>query len=111
MALLNFTVPTDEKVLLASANSSVQLTPKEKFDLYVKKATNNSPKRIKKYHFKAIEHGTMIFLFSGHGKELGSYSNDLRGQRKCREFAFEHYMTAEDRKIVVGGYTYDFIGE
>lgn len=110
-SLLNFSIPTDEEVLLASANSSVMLTPKEKFDLHAKTITHGSPKRIKKYNFKAIEHGTMIFLFNGLGKELGRYTNNFHGKRECRAFAFDHYMQSEDRKIVVGGYTYDFVGE
>lgn len=105
-----FKIPTDNAVLLASANSSVILTPKQKFDKYIKKKLG-SPKRNRKYHFKAVEHGNLVFLFDGLGRELKEFSNDFKGNRECRSFAFDTYMQAKDRLTAVGGYIFDFIGE
>lgn len=105
-----FKIPNDNAVLLASANSSVILTPKQKFDKYIKRILG-SPKRNRKYHFKAVEHGNLVFLFNGLGEELGNFSNDLNGNRKCRNVAFETYNNNRQNEHIIGGYMFDFVGE
>lgn len=113
MKVFSFKNLTQEEfdLLNSLTNSPIKLTPKEKFDNYVRRVTHGNPKRIKKYHFKAIvcceKHG--IVLFNGRGEELRSFGKSFEEQRACRSFAFESYMQAEDRNVIVGGYHFDFV--
>jgi hypothetical protein len=106
-----FTKLTPEQLntLLQTQNSArVYLSPKEKFDKLVKEISKKTKRRIRFFHFKAIEHCGKIYLFTGLGIEVAQFENDFHGKRLARVFAVEMFTNAPIEKRG-GGYTFDFL--
>lgn len=100
--------PEQLAALAKSRNNAVFMSPNEKFNYIKRQHEKKFRTKIRKFHFKAIEHGADIFLFNGIGKELGKFSNDIGGKRECRIFAlYEIFLKTPEEKRQ-GGYKFDF---
>ncbi len=106
MPILSFTQLSPEEVkqfdLLKQENQRVFLSPKEKFDLIVKKHTNGSPKQIKRFHFFTVESGNEMILFDGLGRVIGNFENSVKGERKARLEALQMFLDAPVEKRLGG---------
>lgn len=87
----------------------VELSPRQKF-LNLVRESDGKKNKIKKWHFKAVEHGIKIYLFNGLGEEIAVLENNRSGKVSCRVIAVEMFKKAEfSKENINGGYKFDFI--
>lgn len=100
----------DQIDLLKKKNAEKEeLSPRQKFFKLVKESDGKKQK-IKKWHFKAIEHGIKIHLFNGLGEEIAVVDNCRKGKVSCRIVAHQSFVEAEfSKENINGGYKFDFI--
>jgi len=102
---LIFFRPLTPEELLQTTNQQTILTPAEKF-ARIQKNLDKRARRLRKFHFTAIETTNLLYVFSGEGIEIIQVENSVVGCRLARQVCLELFLSSEpcDR---FGGYKFN----
>lgn len=101
LEFLSFRTLTPEE-LLQSQNRQTILTPQEKF-ARIQKTMDKRTRRLRKYHFVAIETTKLLYVFDGEGIEIGQFDNSVAGCRLARLMCVELFLASNNQN---GGYSF-----
>lgn len=89
--------------LLQTQNQQTILTPAEKF-ARVQKTQDKRARRLRKYHFTAIESKNELYIFDGEGVEIMIVENSVKACRLARVFClYELFLKSPNQN---GGYSF-----
>lgn len=98
---VSFTQLTPEDILKLQ-NRTVILTPREKFER-IYKLQDKRLRRLRKYHFVAVETTNNLYVFDGEGVEICVVENSVKGYSHARLICLEMFLNSPNQN---GGYTF-----